>query len=216
MSGLRKEYGDTVALDGVSLEIGAGEAVAVMGPSGCGKSTLLNLIAGLDRPPAGEVILDGHALRESTRPGWHSCGGFSRHDLPVLQPHRRPAAIDNVAMRPGTGSGPSPGGGHATSRLLGLGGRRRVSRPRSAAASASGCGGPRALNGPAPARRRADRRAGQPGGRAGDRAADRPQRTGPDPAACDARPRLATRCAGRLVEVADGRVTGEGTLERTA
>jgi putative ABC transport system ATP-binding protein len=43
-----KEYGSTAALAGVSIDIGAGEAVAVMGPSGCGKSTLLNMIAGLD------------------------------------------------------------------------------------------------------------------------------------------------------------------------
>ena len=50
---VRKEYGDTAALDGVSLEIRTGEAVAVMGPSGCGKSTLLNMIAGLDRPTSG-------------------------------------------------------------------------------------------------------------------------------------------------------------------
>lgn len=55
-----KRYdGGRPALDGLTLSVDAGEAVAVLGPSGSGKSTLLNLIAGLDRPSAGTVSVDG-------------------------------------------------------------------------------------------------------------------------------------------------------------
>lgn len=48
------------ALAGVSLEVRAGEMVALVGPSGCGKSTLLNLIGCIDRPTAGTIELGGH------------------------------------------------------------------------------------------------------------------------------------------------------------
>ncbi|MFC7272760.1 ABC transporter ATP-binding protein [Paractinoplanes rhizophilus] len=64
--GLRKEYGRgsglVRAVDGVDLDVAAGETVAVMGPSGCGKSTLLHLLGGLDRPSAGEVTLNGRRI----------------------------------------------------------------------------------------------------------------------------------------------------------
>ena len=59
IAGVRKAYGDVVALDGVSLRAGARETVAVVGPSGCGKSTLLNLLAGIDRPTRGSVVIGG-------------------------------------------------------------------------------------------------------------------------------------------------------------
>ena len=49
-------------LKGIDLEVSAGEIIVIMGPSGVGKSTLLHLIGGLDRPTAGEVLIDGADL----------------------------------------------------------------------------------------------------------------------------------------------------------
>jgi NitT/TauT family transport system ATP-binding protein len=54
-----KRYGDVLALDGISLDVGPGEFVCLVGASGCGKSTLLNLAAGLDSPTSGAVRVTG-------------------------------------------------------------------------------------------------------------------------------------------------------------
>lgn len=55
----RTDSVETVALDGIDLDIADGEFVAIMGPSGCGKSTLLNVIGLLDSPTSGSYVFDG-------------------------------------------------------------------------------------------------------------------------------------------------------------
>jgi len=72
--GLSKRFGTVRVLDGVDLDVAPGEAVAVLGPSGCGKTTLLRLIAGLERPDAGEIRLDDELASD---PQW------------LMPPHRR-------------------------------------------------------------------------------------------------------------------------------
>jgi ABC-type Fe3+/spermidine/putrescine transport system ATPase subunit len=74
VTGVRKRHGHRVAVADVSMHVSAGEAFVVVGPSGSGKTTLLRLIAGLERPDAGEIWLDGRVV---AGPGEH------------VPPHRR-------------------------------------------------------------------------------------------------------------------------------
>jgi iron(III) transport system ATP-binding protein len=54
------------AVDGVSLTVGAGELVVLLGPSGCGKTTLLRCVAGLDKPVAGDISINGRQVFSAT------------------------------------------------------------------------------------------------------------------------------------------------------
>src|SRR5437588_7239149 len=58
-----KRYGETLAVDGVSLRVGAGEVYALVGANGAGKSTLIRMMTGLSEPDAGQVSVCGEDMR---------------------------------------------------------------------------------------------------------------------------------------------------------
>jgi putative ABC transport system ATP-binding protein len=95
----RRDAEELTVLDGIDLQVPAGEFVALMGPSGSGKTTLLNLIAGIDRPTSGQVIVAGTdvaRLSESDLAKWRSRSVgfiFQFYNLiPVLR------AVENVEL----------------------------------------------------------------------------------------------------------------------
>ncbi len=70
VAGLRKLFGGVAAVDDVSFEVGSGSILTLLGPSGCGKTTTLRMIAGLERPDAGEVCV-GERVVTSAEQGIH-------------------------------------------------------------------------------------------------------------------------------------------------
>src|ERR1700753_2999783 len=82
---VRRDYtmgGNVIpAVDGVSLSIGSGEFVALLGQSGSGKSTLLNLLAGLDRPTSGAVLVQGRDLGKMSP---EALAGYRRNDVGMV------------------------------------------------------------------------------------------------------------------------------------
>src|SRR5256884_4567479 len=73
-----KRFGDFVALDDVSIEVESGSLTALLGPSGSGKSTLLRIVAGLETPDAGVVLIDGKDVTHA-RPQDRGIGFVFQH-----------------------------------------------------------------------------------------------------------------------------------------
>ena len=92
-----RRYGETLALDRVSLDVSPGRVLCLLGPSGCGKTTLLRIAAGVERPSAGRVLIDGQEVAGPGRfvPPEKRGVGLMFQDY-ALFPHL--TILDNVAF----------------------------------------------------------------------------------------------------------------------
>src|SRR5437867_2851992 len=91
---LTRRFGDFHAVDGVNLSIREGEFLVLLGPSGCGKTTLLRMIAGLERPTAGEIVLGGERMDGDVPP--RARGIAMVFQSYALYPHR--TVFRNIAF----------------------------------------------------------------------------------------------------------------------
>jgi spermidine/putrescine transport system ATP-binding protein len=109
LAGASKRFGAVVALDGVDLDIAAGEFLTLLGPSGCGKTTSLRVIAGFETPSEGRVLLDGR-------------------DVTALRPYDRPVntVFQDYALFPHMNVEENVGFGLSVRRIAGAERKRRV------------------------------------------------------------------------------------------
>ncbi|MGW8888053.1 ABC transporter ATP-binding protein [Streptomyces sp. NPDC055749] len=221
LDGVHKEYGDTKALDGLSLEIRAGDAVAVMGPSGCGKSTLLNMVAGLDRPTSGTVEVQGHDLGKLNETG---LALFRRRNVGMIFQFFNLIddlpALDNVALAAQLTGTPARQARRRALELLdelGVAERRNNYPATLSGGERQRVAVARALMN-RPALLLADEPTGALDSRSGEQVMDLLidlNQIGQTLLIVTHDPQLATRCASRLIEVVDGRVDRESALEAT-
>ena len=66
VAGLVKQFGPATAVDHIDLDVRSGEFLTIVGPSGCGKTTLLRMLAGLEAPTSGDILLNGARIKKAT------------------------------------------------------------------------------------------------------------------------------------------------------
>ena len=221
LTAVRKEYGESVALDGVSLEIHAGEAVAVMGPSGSGKSTLLSMVAGLDRPTSGSVVVHGDDLGTLDEKG---LALFRRRRIGMIFQFFNLlddlSALDNVALAAqltGTSAAQARKRALELFEELGIAGRRNTYPSQLSGGERQRVAVARALMN-RPAILLADEPTGALDTKAGEQVMDLLldlNQIGQTLLLVTHDQQLATRCASRVIEFVDGQIAGERSLERT-
>ena len=143
LSQVAQQFGAETVLAGINLTVNAGEFVALIGPSGCGKSTLLRLVAGLDRPAAGTITVDGvdpqfvirspksrgdvaFVFQEPALLPWRSVRGNILLPLEILGRSATTANLEQLLRDVGL----SPSDGRKLPRMLSGGMKMRVSLAR--------------------------------------------------------------------------------------
>ncbi len=217
---VRKEYGGSAALDGVSLTVRVGESVAVMGPSGSGKTTLLNMVAGLDRPTAGSVRVHGEDLGRLNETG---LALFRRRRIGMIFQFFNPlddrSAHDIVALAGALTGTPAAQARRRALELLdelGIASRRNIYPAQLSGGERQRVAVARALMN-RPALLLADEPTGALDSRAGEHVMDLLldlNQIGQTLLLVTHDERLAARCANRVVEVVDGRIARESSVER--
>lgn len=90
ITNISKTYADLEAINDISLSVESNEFISILGPSGCGKSTLLNIIAGLEEPTSGDILIDGKSfIGKSGRVSY-------MHQKDLLLPWKK--ILDNVSI----------------------------------------------------------------------------------------------------------------------
>src|SRR5512147_3045142 len=96
VEGIKKSFGGFTAVNGARLDVKQGEIVAVIGPNGAGKTTLFNLITGILKPDAGQVLFKGEEI--TGLPAYKTCRKGITRSFQVVNVFSRLSVFENVRI----------------------------------------------------------------------------------------------------------------------